>query len=55
MRRTTTEIKPQVIMKGEPMPVVNETMHMGILRSNDTQETAVGPNIRLRRSAPSIV
>ena len=27
------------------MPVVNETMHMGILRSNDTQETAVSQNI----------
>ena len=27
------------------MPVVNETMHMGILRSNYTQETAVSQNI----------
>ena len=34
-----------IIMKGEPMPVVNETMHMGLLRSNDTQETAVSQNI----------
>ena len=45
MQRTTTEVKPQVTMKGEPMPVVNETMHMGILRSNDTQATAVSQNI----------
>ena len=45
MQRSTTEVKPHVIMKGEPMPVVNETMHMGILRSNDTQETAVSQNI----------
>ena len=45
MRRSTTEVKPHVITKGEPMPVVNETMHMGMLCSNDTQETAVSQNI----------
>ena len=40
-RRSTTEVKPQMLLKGETMPVVSETMHMGILRSNDTQESAV--------------
>ena len=36
----------QFTMKGVPMPVVEEVMHMGILRSADTQETAVRENIQ---------
>ena len=56
MRRSTTEVKPHVIMKGEPMPVVNETMHMGILRSNDTRETAVSQNItKVQRTLYSLM
>ena len=43
-RRSTTEVKPQMLLKGETMPVVSETMHMGILRSNDTQESTVREN-----------
>ena len=43
-RRSIIEIKPQMLLKGETMPVVSETMHMGILRSNDTQESAVREN-----------
>ena len=43
-RRSTTEVKPQMLLKGETMPVVSETIHMGILRSNDTQESAVREN-----------
>ena len=31
----------QITMKGVPMAVVEEIMHMGILISSDTQETAV--------------
>ena len=35
-----------ITMKGVPMPVEEEIMHMGILRSADTQETAVRENIQ---------
>ena len=56
MRRRTTKVNPQVIMKGEPIPVVNETMHMGRLRSNDTQVTAVSQNItKAQRTLYSIM
>ena len=39
----------QITMKGNPMPVVKEVMHMGILRSADSQETAVRENIQKAR------
>ena len=39
----------QITMKGIPMPVVKEVMHMGILRSADSQETAVRENIQKAR------
>ena len=39
----------QITMKGVPMPVVEEVMHMGILRSAETQETAVRENIQKAR------
>ena len=37
-----TEVK----MKNQPMPVDEEAMHMGILHSADTKETAVAYNIQ---------
>ena len=40
-----TEVK----MKDQPMPIVEEAMHMGILRSEDTQETSVAYNIQKAR------
>ena len=36
-------------MKGQPMSVVQETMHMGILRSANSQESAVEENIKTTR------
>ena len=43
-------------MKGQPMPVVQEAMHMGILRSTDTQEGAVSHNIqKARRTVYSLM
>ena len=38
-----------VSMKDQPIPIVSETMHMGIPRSTNTQETAVDENIRKAR------
>ena len=38
-----------VKMKDMPMPIVEEAMHMGILRSADTQETAVAYNMQKAR------
>ena len=38
-----------VKMKDQPMQIVEEAMHMGILRSADTQETAVAYNIQKAR------
>ena len=38
-----------VTMKEQPMPTVEEAMHMGVLRSADTQETAVSHNIQKAR------
>ena len=55
-KRTTTKNEPGVTLKGEPMPVVSETMHMGILRSSDTQETAVQENIaKAQRTLSSLM
>ena len=39
----------QITIKGVPMPVVEEVMHMGILRSADTQETAVRETMQKAR------
>ena len=39
----------QITMKGVPLPVVEEVMHMGILRSADTQEAAVRKNMQKAR------
>ncbi|MCG7879544.1 MAG: reverse transcriptase family protein [Candidatus Thiodiazotropha taylori] len=36
-------------LNGEPMPVVTESMHVGILRSASTQTTAVAENIKKAR------
>ena len=36
-------------MKGDPMPNVTETMHMGILRSSMSEQSAVKENIRKAR------
>ena len=38
-----------VKMKEQPMQIVKESMHMGILRSADTQESAVTHNIQKAR------
>ena len=38
-----------VTMKEQPMPIVEEAMHMGVLRSADTQETAGLHNIQKAR------
>ena len=55
-RRLAAVIDPCVTLKGEPMPVVKETMHMGILRSIDTQETVVRENIaKARRTLYSLM
>ena len=43
-RRSAAISEPCIILGGEPMPVVSETMHMGILRSSNTQETVVREN-----------
>ena len=46
----------QITMKGVPMPVVEKVMHMCILRSADTQETAVTDNIqKARRTIDSLM
>ena len=37
------------LLNGEPMPVVTESMHVGILRSASTQETAVQENVKKAR------
>ena len=43
-------------MKDTPMPIVEKAMHMGILRSADTQETAVAYNIqKARRTVYSLM
>ena len=45
-----------VTMKEQPMPVVEEAMHMGILRSAETQETTVTYNIqKARRTVYSLM
>ena len=45
-----------IAMNGERMPVVDETMHMGILRSDDSQLTAVEYNIdKARRTVYSLM
>ena len=45
-----------VKMKDTPMPIVEEDMHMGILRSANTKETAVAYNIRkARRTVYSLI
>ena len=38
-----------ITMKGQNMPVVTQTMHVGILRSANSQETAVDENIKKAR------
>ena len=38
-----------ITLKGQPMPVVQETMHMGILRSANSQESSVEENIKKAR------
>ena len=37
------------LLNGEPMPVVTESMHFGILRSASTQVTAVQENVEKAR------
>ena len=45
-----------VTMKEQPMPVVKEAMHIRILRSADTQESAVSHNIqKARRTVYSLM
>ena len=44
-KQAATTIEP-VTMKGEPLAVVDESMHMGIMRSADSQETAIRENIK---------
>ena len=36
-------------LNGEPMPVVTESMHVGVLRSASTQITAVTENVKKAR------
>ena len=43
--KRTQEIDTNITMDGVRMPVVTEAMHMGILRSADSQESAVNHNI----------
>ena len=45
LRRCPSE-DTEVKMKGQPMPIVEEAMHMGIPPSADTHETAVTFNIQ---------
>ena len=55
LRRAHTD-DTVVTMKEQPMPVVEEAMHMGILRSADTQESAVSHNIqKARRTVYSLM
>ena len=55
-RRANTNSQPSLYLKGEPMPVVDETMHMGLMRSSDTQESAVRENIaKARRTLYSLM
>ena len=45
-----------VKMKDQPMPTVEEAMHMGIFHSADIQETAVAYNIqKARRTVYSLM
>ena len=45
-----------ITMKGQAMPIVEEAMHVGILRSADSQETAVSHNIqKARRTVYSLM
>ena len=43
--RSAAISEPCITLGAEPMPVASETMHMGILRSSNTQETVVRENI----------
>ena len=43
------KIKTVWTLNGEPMPVVTESMHVGVLRSASTQITAVAENIKKAR------
>ena len=36
-------------LNGEPMPVVTESMHVGVLRSANTESSAVNENIKKAR------
>ena len=42
-------------LNGEPMPVVTESMHVGVLRSASTQITAVAENNKARRTLYSLM
>ncbi|MEW8548514.1 MAG: reverse transcriptase domain-containing protein, partial [Candidatus Thiodiazotropha sp.] len=45
-----------ILMGEEPMPVITEAMHMGIMRSEDSQDTAVTHNIeKARRTVYSLI
>ena len=55
-RRSAAVSEPCITLKEEPMPVVNETMHMGILRSSNTEDTVVRENIaKARRTLYSLM
>ena len=56
VRRSAAVTDPCVTLKGEPIPAVKETMHIGILRSSDSQETVVRENIaKARRTLYSLM
>ena len=54
--RLVQETDISILMGEEVMPVVKEAMHMGILRSEDSQESAVAYNIdKARRTVYSLM
>ena len=55
-RRSAAVSEPCITLKEEPMPVVNEAMHMGILRSSNTEDTVVRQNIaKARRTLYNLI
>ena len=49
LRRTRQESNASWDMDGVKMPIVDKTMHMGIFRSADTDESTVAENVKKER------
>ncbi|MEW8547615.1 MAG: reverse transcriptase family protein, partial [Candidatus Thiodiazotropha sp.] len=55
-RKKVNKSAGDLVMDGEPMPVVEKTTHVGINRSNDSDETTVSENvIKARRTLYSLM